>query len=175
MRVGNGFPELSTPLILLLLAHRWTNDWGMGVPYGLMASNEPQYLRVTASPRHHTWSNHICSGKMSLGHSLPGALTVTTVCRSVRNKINGPNFERSLKYTNWGFARYGITKINHCTIRIFRSYIQQRHNTPSIAVDYFSDTLPSKSLILIIMYHIELTPESYKSMKYLCPAGVMSF
>ena len=30
------------------------------------------------------------------------------------------------------------------------------------AVLYFSDTLPSKSPILIIMHHLELTPECYK-------------
>ena len=32
----------------------------------------------------------------------------------------------------------------------------------SSAVVYFNDTFPSKSPILIIMYHPELTPESYK-------------
>ena len=35
----------------------------------------------------------------------------------------------------------------------------------SSAVVYFSDSLPSKSPILIIMYHLEPMPESYKFIK----------
>ena len=37
-----------------------------------------------------------------------------------------------------------------------------RRNILSSAVVYFSDTLPNNSPILIIIYHLELTPESYK-------------
>ena len=35
-------------------------------------------------------------------------------------------------------------------------------NSAVVYYHYFSDTLPSNSPSLIIMYHLELTPESYK-------------
>ena len=62
----------------------------------------------------------------------------------------------------------GITKINHCSTQYIYAYIYRLIMLLSgvtFNCVYFSDNLASNSPILIIMYHLGLTPGSYKMKK----------